>query len=200
MIFKLFNIEFQISVPFAVLLAFLLVTDKTGMMSASISAVVMHEIGHLVMIKKSRTAPKSVRLSLGGVLIVGNAYCTAKENVVIALAGPVTNLLLAAVFYTLGVCFDSLLSAAFGVVHFLVGAVNILPIRGLDGGTVLRIFLEKRCKFKADLIFKFISIGVAIAVLVFGVAVAVKNTSNPSLLLLGIYLIILNVFRFATDE
>ena len=60
MIFKLFNIEFQISVPFAVMLAFLLVTDKTGMMSASVSAVALHELGHLIWMKRCRTAPKSV--------------------------------------------------------------------------------------------------------------------------------------------
>ena len=93
MIFKLFNIEFQISVPFAVMFAFLLVTDKTGLMSASLLAVVLHEIGHLIWMKKCRTAPKSVKMSLGGVLMVGSAFCTARESISIALAGPVVNFL-----------------------------------------------------------------------------------------------------------
>ena len=100
----------------------------------------------------------------------------------------------------LGLYFDSFLLAAFGVVQFLVGAVNLLPIRGLDGGTVVRILLEKYCKRNVGLILKLVSIGVSIGVLVLGVAVAVKNTSNPSLLLLGIYLIILNISRLGFDE
>ncbi len=200
MTFKLFNIEFEISVPFSVLLAFLLVTDKTGMMSASIFAIVLHEFGHLLWMKKCRTAPKSVKMSLGGILIVGNAYCTANESIAIAVAGPIINLLFSTVFYFIGVSLDSILLATFGVVQFLVGAINLLPIKGLDGGTVLRVLLEKYCKSKADLLVKLVSIGVSIAVLVIGVAVAVKNTSNPSLLLLGIYLIILNVSRFGLDE
>ena len=200
MIFKLFNIEFQISVPFAVMLAFLLVTDKTGMMSASVSAVALHELGHLIWMKRCRTAPKSVKMTVGGVLMVGNAYCTAKESIAIALAGPVANFVFTAVFYILGLYFDSFLLAAFGVVQFLVGAVNLLPIRGLDGGTVVRILLEKYCKRNVGLILKLVSIGGSIGVLVLGVAVAVKNTSNPSLLLLGIYLIILNISRLGFDE
>ncbi len=195
MIFKLFNIEFQISVPFAVMFAFLLVTDKTGLMSASLLAVVLHEMGHLVWMKKCRTAPKSVKMSLGGMLMVGSAFCTAKESISIALAGPIVNFLFSAVFYCLGVYFDNLLLAAFGVVQFLVGAINLLPVKGLDGGTVLTVLLEKHCKRNADLTIKLVSFCVSVAILVLGIAVTVKNTSNPSLLLLGIYLIILNISR-----
>ena len=195
MIFKLFNIEFQISVPFAVMFAFLLVTDKTGLMSASLLAVVLHEIGHLIWMKKCRTAPKLVKMSLGGVLMVGSAFCTAKESISIALAGPIVNFLFTVVFYSLGVYFDNVLLAAFGVVQFLVGAINLLPVKGLDGGTVLTVLLEKYCKRNVALIVKLVSFCVSVGVLVLGIAVAVKNTSNPSLLLLGIYLIILNISR-----
>ncbi len=195
MIFKLFNIEFQISVPFAVMFAFLLVTDKTGLMSASLLAVVLHEMGHLLWMKKCRTAPKSVKMSLGGVLMVGSAFCTAKESISIALAGPIVNFLFTVVFYFLGVYFDNVLVVAFGVVQFLVGAVNLLPVKGLDGGTVLTVLLEKYCKRNVVLIVKLVSFFVSVAILVLGFAVVVKNTSNPSLLLLGIYLIILNISR-----
>lgn len=195
MIFKLFNIEFQISVPFAVMFAFLLVTDKTGLMSASLLAVVLHEIGHLIWMKKCRTAPKLVKMSLGGVLMVGSAFCTAKESISIALTGPIVNFLFTAVFYFFGVYFDNVLLAAFGVVQFLVGAINLLPVKGLDGGTILTVLLEKYCKRNVALIVKLVSFCVSVGVLVLGIAVAVKNTSNPSLLLLGIYLIILNISR-----
>ncbi|MBQ1183724.1 MAG: hypothetical protein IIX60_04685 [Clostridia bacterium] len=195
MIFKIFNIEFQISVPFAVMFAFLLVTDKTGLMSASLLAVVLHEIGHLLWMKKCHTAPKTVKMSLGGVLMVGNAFCTAKESISIALAGPIVNFLFTVVFYFLGVYFDNVLVVAFGVVQFLVGAINLLPVKGLDGGTVLRVLTLKYCKRNADLLVKLVSFCISVAILVLGIAVTVKNTSNPSLLLLGIYLIILNISR-----
>lgn len=200
MTFRLLDIEFFISVPFAVVLAFLLVTDKTGMMSASLFAVLLHEIGHLIVMKLNRIAPKSVKMSLGGVLIVGNAYCTAKESISVALAGPLVNIVFSVVFYFSGVYFDSLLLAAFGVVQFLVGIINLFPIKGLDGGTVLRNLLERYYKGNVQLTVKLVSIGVSIGVLVLGIAVAVKNTSNPSLLLLGIYLIILNISRFWVYE
>jgi Zn-dependent protease len=127
--------------------------------------------------------------------MVGSAFCTAKESISIALAGPIVNFLFTVVFYSLGVYFDNVLLAAFGVVQFLVGAINLLPVKGLDGGTVLTVLLEKYCKRNVALIVKLVSFCVSVGVLVLGIAVAVKNTSNPSLLLLGIYLIILNISR-----
>lgn len=118
MIFSILGIKFEISVPFAVILSFLLVTDGTGLMTASLSAVVAHEAGHLIAMKLSGCAPQSVKLGAGGVLMIGSAFCTAKENIIIALSGPFVNLLLTALLWTAGSLANNLLLLAFAAVQF----------------------------------------------------------------------------------
>ncbi len=46
-----------------------------------------------------------------------------------------------------------------------------------------------------EFVFSFISLFTAVGSVVAGAAVAVKNTSNPSLLLLGVYLVVLNIMK-----
>ena len=196
MIFKVLGINIEISVPFAVIIAFLLVTDTTGLMSASLLAVSVHEAGHLVAMKLKDCAPASVKLGAGGILIIGSSFCTAGESIIIALAGPLANFLLTAVFMIIATISNSVLSFAFAAVQLLVGAVNLLPVRGLDGGTILRFLLIRLPKCNVELTLKLVSIFTAVAITVIGVAVAVKNVSNPSLLLLGLYLIIINSYKY----
>lgn len=195
MSFRFLKIDFYISVPFAVMLAFMLILDSTGYMSASILAVALHEAGHLVAMKLTHCEPRSVRCCIGGMTIVGNRFTVAKDSIIIALSGPMVNLILAAVLWLIGSYGNNLLILAFAVVQLLVGAVNLLPVKGLDGGTVLSILLQKQTKFNPNLVVTIVSIVTACAVFVLGLAIAVKNVSNPSLLLLGIYLIMINVYR-----
>ena len=91
--------------------------------------------------------------------------------------------------------FESDLLVAFAVVQMLLGAINLLPINGLDGGLVLREILLRIPKCNVQLVSKYVSIAVSVGVFTAGLAVAVKNVSNPSLLLLGIYLIIVNILK-----
>lgn len=195
MSFRFLKIDFYISVPFAVMLAFLLILDSTGYMSASILAVALHEAGHLVAMKLTHCEPRSVRCCIGGMTIVSNRFTVAKDSIIIALSGPMVNLILAAVLWLIGSYVNNLLILAFAVVQLLVGTVNLLPVKGLDGGTVLSILLQKQTKFNPNLVVTIVSIVTASAVFVLGLAIAVKNVSNPSLLLLGIYLIMINVYR-----
>lgn len=195
MSFSVFKVKISISVPFAVIIAFLLITDKTGLMSASLFAVVIHEMGHLVAMKAVKCAPKEVVFSAAGVLINGAAFCSATENVIIAVSGPVTNLIFTVLFYFAGVFFDTVLLVVFAAVQLILGVINLLPIKGLDGGTVLYFLLQKFGANNPNFALTLVSIFTAVAVTVLGAAVAVKNISNPSLLLLGIYLIILNVMK-----
>lgn len=192
---KLFGVSVYVSVPFAILLAFLLVTDRTGLMSASILAMLMHEVGHLIVMKLNHTEPKAVKCCLGGILIIGSRFCTAKSSVLIALAGPIFNFLFSFAFLFLYYIFESDLLVAFAVVQMLLGAINLLPINGLDGGLVLREILLRIPKCNVQLVSKYVSIAVSVGVFTAGLAVAVKNVSNPSLLLLGIYLIIVNILK-----
>lgn len=194
MIFSFLGVKIDISVPFCIVIAFLLINDKTGLMSASLLAVLFHEAGHLAVMKKLKCQPKLVKLSAAGILICGNSYCTSDENILISLAGPFTNFIFCGLFYLVYTLSNSVLILCFAVVQFAVGLLNLMPVKGLDGGTVLYCILS-RYNVNAEFITRFISIVFASAMLVFGTFFAIKNVDNPTLLLLGIYLIVLNVMK-----
>ncbi len=194
MIFSLFGVKIDISVPFCICIAFLLINDKTGLMSASLLAVVLHEAGHLAVMRILKCQPKSVRLSAAGILICGNVYCTSDENILISLAGPFSNFIFCCLFYCFYTISDSVLLLYFAVVQFAVGILNLMPVKGLDGGTVLYCLLS-RFNVNAEFITRLISIVFACAMVVFGTFFAIKNVSNPTFLLLGIYLTVLNVMK-----
>ena len=195
MSFKLFGVWIEISVPFAVMIAFLLIMDKTGLMSASLLAVVCHEVGHLAAMKVLKCSPCSIKLSAAGILISGSSYCTAKENILVSLSGPFANIITFALFFALGKFTGVFYLIVISAVQLIVGLMNLLPIIGLDGGTVLYILLSKSKRINARLVAYLISVFTAFVVTVLGAAVAIKNVGNPSLLLLGVYLIILNIIK-----
>lgn len=195
MSFSILDVKFEISVPFCVMLTFLLINDTTGLMSASLFAVVFHELGHLIAMKLTKCAPRSVKLSAAGILICGSSYCTAKENIFIAVAGPFANVVFSIGFYFLYRTFNVTLMLYFCLVQLLVGVLNVMPVKGLDGGTIIFNLLSRFPKVNAAAVCSVVSIFFACALTVIGTAVAVKNVYNPSLLLLGIYLIVLNLMK-----
>ncbi len=195
MIFNFLKIRFTISLPFVMIIVFLLITDKTGLMTASLAAVIFHEIGHIIAMRIIGCIPSEVRFSTAGVLIIGQKYCSFSENIIIALSGPFSNFIFVAVFYLLSIIFDNSMLIYYCAVQLLIGLINLLPVKGLDGGVVLFLMSDRLFKRNSMLKANFISIVFAFAVLVLGVAVAIQNASNPSLLLLGIYLIILNIIK-----
>ena len=193
--FKILGVKFYISVPFCIMLAFLLIVDQTGLMTASIFAMLVHEFGHLFMMRLLKCLPREVNFGFGGITICGTQFCTFRESAEIALSGPVANFIVFVLLYGLGSILKDGYMMAFSVVQLLEGAINLFPVKGLDGGTVLRVIINSlRIRYKRFIV-NTVSIITAFAIFVGGMAVAVKNVSNPSLLLLGIYLIILNVCR-----
>lgn len=193
--FKALGISFNISVPFAVIIAFLLITDKTGLMTVSLVAVFLHELGHFIAMKIQGCAPLSVDFCSAGVLISGTRYCTIKENAVIAFSGPLSNFIFTLLFYCMWLITDVYCFLVFAAVQFILGFVNLFPVKGLDGGTLFICFLKLFPKVNVKLVFGFVSNFTACVITILGAAIAVKNVSNPSLLLLGIYLIILNIMK-----
>ena len=125
---------------------------------AVLSGFMFHELAHKFVAQRSgawaefRAHPMGlligVVISLLGVIFVipGAVYIqgmiSRKQNGLISLAGPATNLALGGVFIALFMAAgQSLLGLGFywiGMIHFLLAAFNMLPIPPLDGSKVLR--------------------------------------------------------------
>lgn len=99
-------------------------------------ACAAHELGHLLCLRVFSAPVKLIRLTAFGAEIHAPLLCLSyQQELLTALAGPASNLLLA--FLAAG-CREGYLFAG---MNLLLALMNLLPISGLDGGRVLEILL-----------------------------------------------------------
>ncbi len=102
--------------------------------------LVVHEYGHLVMMKRARMKTKGIYLIpfLGAAAVADSAFTDRRSEAVIALAGPITgfalSLLCALAYFVTGWPFLAAV-AAWGA---LINLFNLLPVSPLDGGRVAK--------------------------------------------------------------
>ena len=189
--FKIFGTEIYLSFLFFAFLTLMLATDKTGFLLPMFFAVLMHEIGHLFIMWVLDCSPKSIRLIPASVQIVNSFSRGYKNDILIALAGPLVNVLFFSVLYYNYLCFGNEFTLYFALLNLLIGIFNLLPVKGLDGGTIVFSLL---CKFtninRAVLILKLITAIFALAIILLAVLFSINGKINLSLYIMGIYLLI----------
>ena len=82
------------------------------------------------------------------------------------------------------------------LVMLTVGCFHLLPIQGLDGGSVLYCLLAGRCGEQTlRCVLRTVSLVCCAAIFCLGVAVFRESGWNPSLILLSVYLLIGGLFK-----
>jgi Zn-dependent protease len=110
-------------------------------------SVLIHELGHSVVALREGVPVRGITLFVfGGVAQIGREPPTAGAEFRIAIAGPLTSLVLAGAFELLGLTatLSPVLAAPavyLGRINFLLAAFNMIPGFPLDGGRVLRAIL-----------------------------------------------------------
>lgn len=148
-------------------------------------AALLHECGHLaaLWLLGGRAERFSLRLT-GAEIAYHSGSLSYGGEVLLALAGPLANLLCA------GVC--ALLSRFLPVsqlyrfigCHLTLALFNLLPALPLDGGQVLKALLEYRLPLAGERIARTISVGVGVILALLGLYV-LKAGQNPTLLAAG---------------
>ena len=194
--FRIFNTEINISVFFPILVCFMLIVDTTGFMSASLFAVAVHEAGHLIIMRIMKCPPAKIEVSFAGVLISGRYMTDRRENLLILAGGPLANIAAALVFFVLYSVSGKMILAADTVVEAAYAAINLVPVKGLDGGSITEEILDVILGTeRSRLIMSVLSVLIAAMTVIAGITLIIKSRNNPSLLLLGIYLVILNIVK-----
>jgi len=109
--------------------------------------ILAHECGHtLVSLALGHPVRRIVLFALGGMSEMDDEPDRPRDELLVALAGPVVSLVIAGVGYlaTLGLPDGSLAGALFGLLgwsNLLIAAFNLLPGLPLDGGRVVRALL-----------------------------------------------------------
>lgn len=118
-----------------------------------LASLLAHELAHAIVARRAGVKVFGVTLWIfGGVTRLGGQAKTPQTAFRIAVAGPATSLLLAAVFAGAGAALRTVgvghivIGVAWWLagINALLGAFNLLPGAPLDGGQVLRAWLWRR--------------------------------------------------------
>lgn len=144
-----------------------------------------HELGHILVALLLGAKFNSLRiLPIGLNAIIDNQRCDKNSRILIYLAGPFVNIIMAAVCFVLkGFHLSTLINISLAL-------FNLLPIQPMDGGKIaLEILSVRLGLFKANKQLETVSIIVSIIIILFGLLVFIKNKYNISFVLIGIYII-----------
>lgn len=177
-IVALFNLIPGVDVTIAVLITLLFV------------AVVLHELVHSYVAKGYGVEiERIILLPIGGVSQMKELPKDPHQEFRIALVGPLSNLVIAAVLYPFYIFINPSLTASlsfllyyFILLNLLLGAFNLLPAFPMDGGRVLRSYLAERMNFiRATELAANIGKQLAILMAVIGIFI------NPFLILIAVF-------------
>lgn len=218
---KYFGTEIQIHWTFFLLIVWVIVSEIINrgafdyglfdkilfnfeLVIAIMICVFLHEMGHLLAAKKfGIKTERMVILPIGGISTQHKSTESPKEELLITLAGPLVNIVIALILYFaipvnkyVRYDFGQFLTAMndFSVQTFLfyvfianivLVLFNLIPAFPLDGGRILRAFLDvKLDRAKATSIATTIGNIIAITLILIGLSV------SPILVLMGIFLFI----------
>lgn len=194
--FKLFGTEIYVSFLFAVVIAILLVTDRTGLILPTLIASAVHETGHLLAMWAAGCQPRNVRLIPASVQIVRNLPNRKDGELAIALCGPAANLAFYLTFRLWYAGCGGEWALRFALINLLLGGFNLIPVSGLDGGTVLRLLLEKKTDpQRAARTVQILSFALGLAVLAAGIIFTICGSFNLTVYITAVYLLLTALFR-----
>ena len=128
---------------FAIMLLLSLLYTPSVLSLCAILAAVLHELGHIgaAWISGIRLRECQVGIYGAGLVPDGDVYSYGKE-IFLCLCGPLVNLICASVgvWFVQGAFGESFLFASLAL-----GLLNLLPVKGFDGGRILAAFLLRFC-------------------------------------------------------
>ena len=188
---KFLGTEIYISFLFVCLVSFMIAVDRTGYIIPTGVFVILHELGHLFAMWLFECGPKRIKLVPQSIEITRGFSNKPYGEAVIALMGPLVNIVLFGIFYLNYIYFKNEVLLTFSLLNLIIALFNLLPLIGLDGGTIVFNIVAKRFGIeKATKTVAILTIVVGFSILTFGFYVLINGSFNPSLFIIAIYLLI----------
>lgn len=127
-------------------LAFALTWDGSGILRIGLFCAILHETGHLLMYRFLWGCWPDLQLYPFGIrLLLRGTAMTSAQELALAAAGPLTNLLVCWAIlwwmrFTGHYCYTGYW---FACTNLLVGGSNLLPLPGLDGARILCALFDR---------------------------------------------------------
>lgn len=188
--FRLCGMGIGISVGFFAVLSLMLYMDQTGLLLPTLEATLFHELGHLVAMWSLGCRPRAIECRVGAITIRGRLEVSQRSEALICLAGPLMNLVLFQLEFLCYYWFGWPFLLKRSLVMLVMGLFHLLPIKGLDGGTVLFGCLTGRCSAKCvAVICNTVSLVALLSLILLGLLIFWQTGKNPTLVLLALYLL-----------
>lgn len=170
----------ELSVSFLIVLGAVAVFWGLGGLLAVpilVSGVLLHELGHAVVARRLGVPILGIELhALGGAAKMARMPRSARDEVLIAIAGPIVSLVLGGSALLATALLSGLpshplrpetLLGGIALLNVMLGVFNMVPALPMDGGRVLRAFLAGRIgRYRATLVAATVAQGIAIAMVV----------------------------------
>lgn len=172
--------KINVSPAFLLLAAWLLYHDQQGIVFPALLACCLHEAGHVLVIRLVSGNIKQFNITVVGAELVLLHPLSYGRELLSAAAGPGMDLLLAALIRGHWPLFTGL--------NLALAVFNLLPLRRLDGGRMLRCCLSMALGPEgADRAAQLLDRGLAGLLLLLGLWAALRG-GNPTLLLTALWL------------
>ena len=163
----------------------------------------LHECGHLIAGLIMGFKPEKINVMPIGLAIsfkipienynkkIEKSNILSIKKIIIALAGPIINILIALVVIFMSFGFTDVQRLNIIYANVIICIFNLLPIYPLDGGRILKQFIKIKKGIIDSLQYTYIIQNVLMIILTFAASIAIYYLENISILIIIMYLWIL---------
>lgn len=199
--FRLNGISIALSFPLVAALCIVLTVDTTFTAFCAIVNAILHELGHILLLKYYGCKVKSIKLSLFDINIKkSDCALSLSQEIAVALSGPAANIICFSLFYFIYIFSEIKLFLTLSVSALCLACFNLLPVESLDGGCALLLLMLKKFDHKtASMILTVISCIILLPMTILGIILLLKSKYNFTLLFTSCYLIGIILLRQKRD-
>ena len=200
MAFKLCGIKVEITFLFVAFITFVISMNAPANVLFTILFSLLHEIGHLTMMILLKNKPKKIKFEIVGMNIIrdDNYGIGTKREIAISLGGPLMNFLVFIVLCVVLCFYENYMILTCACINLILMTFNLLPVKGLDGGTVLFFFLSQHFDNSICRSFLKITSIIFIAIIyLWAIYIIVITKYNFSLIIIAIFL---TIFLFQPND
>ena len=193
-----FKIKLEISYLLLSFLAIIVIAEVFNNFLWCISAVVIHELGHIIPMCMFGYRPEKIKFSLFEISITDNTRQKRSfwQNFFIILFGPFVNFICFISFYLLYL-YGKDFYLPIAIANLSVGLFNILPVLSLDGGQLLYLILcRKITERNAERVVDILTFIFIFPLFALGFLLLFNSKYNFSLLFVCVYLIFSLVLKY----
>ena len=187
MILRLNSFFIEIENLFIIVLISFFFSDKIKLFLTSYFVcylfIIFHELSHIIFASIFGKKIRKLKLSIAGVCVVFNNNDGLKiiKKIIIYLAGPLGNIILALLFRNIDFVFE---------INIFLAILNLMPVYPLDGYNILKCILTFFNKINClkSIEFIFLSLFLVVSTITFFMYF------NPSLIIFFMYIILIKCF------